>query len=116
MLPLLGWSSPARSPSSVVLPLPDGPRIATNPPDSRLKLISFSTVRSRSPDRYTRVTDSQRSIGADILNDISIPASVRFQRDHNRLPSAQRKTSLQHRFRHAISSSSRSGVPGYQPD
>jgi hypothetical protein len=61
-VPEVGRSRPARRPSSVVLPLPDGPTIARNPPGSRLKLIFFTTVRSRPPELYVFVSDSQRSM------------------------------------------------------
>ena len=48
--PERGRSRPASRPSSVVLPLPDGPRIARKPPGSRSKLTPRRTVRSRPPD------------------------------------------------------------------
>ena len=38
-------------PSRVVLPLPEGPTIAAKPPGSTEKVISFSTVSSRPPER-----------------------------------------------------------------
>ncbi len=42
--PEVGRSNPAQSPSSVVFPLPDGPRIEQVAPCGRSKEMSFSTV------------------------------------------------------------------------
>jgi hypothetical protein len=44
-LPRVGTSSPASRPSSVVLPLPDGPTTATKAPSGMVKLTSRSTAR-----------------------------------------------------------------------
>jgi hypothetical protein len=49
--PEAGRSSPARRPSRVVLPLPEGPTMARKLPSSRAKVISFNTVRGRPPER-----------------------------------------------------------------
>ncbi len=49
--PLVARSSPAQRPSSVVLPLPDGPTMAHVAPAASEKLTSLSTVNSRSPLR-----------------------------------------------------------------
>src|SRR5688500_15848858 len=51
--PPLGVSSPARRPSSVVLPLPEGPTIATSSPCSIVKVTLRSTARWLSPLRYS---------------------------------------------------------------
>ena len=61
--PVVGVSSPANRPSSVLLPLPEGPRMATKEPAGTSSVILFSTGSSRPPDMNVRVSDSQRSMG-----------------------------------------------------
>src|ERR1044071_7110107 len=52
MMPAVGTSSPAQSPSNVVLPLPEGPMIDNVVPCSAVKETPSSTVSFRSPDVY----------------------------------------------------------------
>ena len=47
--PSVGTSSPASRPSSVVLPLPEGPRITTTSPSATCRSTPESTVSSPAP-------------------------------------------------------------------
>src|SRR5712692_823251 len=60
MRPDVGWSSPAMSPSSVDLPLPDGPAMARNWPAGTSKDTSVSTSTPRPP--LVRRMESERTV------------------------------------------------------
>lgn len=58
--PEVGWSSPASNPSSVLLPLPEGPSMATERPASKAQDKFSSTVRD-SPVGDSKIRDTSRS-------------------------------------------------------
>src|ERR1035437_4558680 len=61
-LPPLGVSSPARSPSSVVFPLPDGPTMDTKEPCGMSKDTCLSTARREAPLWYSFVRSLAESM------------------------------------------------------
>ena len=54
--PEVGWSRPAHNPSSVVFPLPEGPRMEQVAPSGSEKEMFLSTVRSPAAVRYVLVS------------------------------------------------------------
>ena len=65
--PALGVSMPAIRFSSVLLPLPLRPRIATTSPSGMATEVSRSTRRFRSPSSYSLLTRSSRTIGTGAM-------------------------------------------------
>src|SRR5207253_446118 len=61
-VPRDGTSSPARRPSSVVFPLPDGPTMATNAPCGTSNETSRSTASGRPPLTYSLVNSRATSM------------------------------------------------------
>ena len=78
-MPCVGVSSPASRPSSVVLPLPDGPTIATKAPCGIENETSRSTASVLSPLRYSLVRS--RATSMRLRNRVRVGGGVRIGGD-----------------------------------